>query len=117
MVLFILILINSFIFGLFLPWWCVIPVAFIHCLQFAKSLKFAFWISFSSVFILWLIVSFYHSAGNNHLLSGRIADLFGLGGSSLGWLWMVLLSPLPGAITASFAGASGYLAKQLFIKK
>lgn len=117
MILFLLILINSFIFGLFLPWWCVIPVALIHCFQLSTSLKSAFWISFLSIFCLWLVLSLYYSAGNNHILAGRVADLFGLGNSGFSWLWMVLLSPLPGAITASLAGASGFLIKQLFIKK
>ena len=117
MILFLLILINSLIFGLFLPWWCIIPVAFVHCFQLSKSLKSALLISFFSVFVLWMVVSFYYSAGNNHILTGRVADLFGLGGSAMSWLWMVLLSPLPGAITASLAGVSGYLTKQLFFKK
>lgn len=116
MILFLLILILTFLAGLLFPWWALIPVVFLLCCWLSKSLKSAFLISFFAVFILWLILNFYYSSANDHILAKRVAELFGLGNSSISWLWMVLLGPLPGAITAGFAGASGYLTKQTFIK-
>lgn len=117
MILFILILIIAFLIGLFLPWWVLIPAVFLLCFWLSKSTKYAFLISFFAVFSLWLVLNFYYSIENDHILSRRVAELFGLGGSSFSWLWIVLLSPLPGAITSGLAGASGNLTKQLLFKK
>jgi hypothetical protein len=116
MILFLLILILTFLAGLIFPWWILIPIVFLLCCWLSKSLKSAFLISFFAVFLLWLALNFYYSIANNHILTKRVAELFGLGSSPINWLWVALLSPLPGAITAGFAGASGYLTKQLFIK-
>lgn len=116
MILFLLILILTFLAGLFFPWWALIPIVFFLCCWRSKSLKSAFIISFLAVFILWAVLSFYYSVANNHVLVKRVAELFGLGNSSISWLWMILLSSLPGAITAGFAGISGYLTKQTFLK-
>lgn len=117
MILFLLILILTFLAGLFFPWWILIPIIFLVCCWLSKSLKSSFLISFFAVFVLWLALNFYYSIANDHILTKRVAELFGLGSSSYSWLWLALLSPLPGAITAGFAGASGYLTKQLFVKK
>ena len=116
MILFLLILILTFLASLIFPWWILIPIVFLLCCWLSKSLKSAFLISFLAVFILWLTLNFYYSIANDHILTKRIAELFGLGSYPFSWLWMVLLSPLPGAITAGFAGASGYLTKQLLVK-
>jgi hypothetical protein len=62
------------------------------------------------------MLNLYYSVENDHILSKRIAELFGLGDSSFRWFWIVLLSPIPGAITAGFAGASGFLTKQFLFK-
>lgn len=117
MILFLLLVLCSFLIGLFLPWWALIPVVYLLCFALSKNLKSAFIISFSSVFILWLALSFYYSMENNHILSRRVAELFGLGNTPINWLWLLLLGPLPGAITASFAGASGFLTKQVLFKE
>lgn len=115
--LFILILITTFLLGMILPWWTLIITVFLLSFWLSKTTKSAFLISFFAVFLLWMTLSFYYSAQNEHILSRRVAELFGLGNSSFNWLWIVLLGPLPGAITAGFAGASGNLTKQLFLKK
>jgi hypothetical protein len=80
-------------------------------------MKSAFLIPFSSIFVLWLMLIVYYSTENGHILSKRIAELFGLGDSSFSWLWIILLSPIPGAVTAGLAGVSGFLTKQFLFKK
>lgn len=117
MMLFFLIMIISYLAGLFLPWWALIPIVFFLCFWLAKRLRNAFLVSFCAIFSLWLALNFYQSFQNDHILSNRVAELFGLGEYSLNWLWIILLSPLPGAITAGFAGAAGYLTKKLLFKK
>lgn len=117
MILFILILISAALLGFLFPWWAILPAIFILCLLLAKSLKQAVFISFFAVLILWLSLNLYYSLNNDHVLANRIAALFKLGNSSISWLWIVILSPLPGAICASLAGATGYFSKQLFVRK
>jgi hypothetical protein len=117
MILFILILITTFLIGLFLPWWALIPAVFLLCFWLSRNTKSAFLISFFAVFLLWMTLNFYYSTENEHILSRRVAELFGLGGASFSWLWIVLIGPLPGAITAGLAGVSGNLTKQLLFKK
>jgi hypothetical protein len=117
MILFLLLILCNLIVGIFLPWWVLIPVAFALCFGLSKSLKWAFLIPFLSVFVLWFVLSFYYSMDNHHVLARRVAELFGLGNSPISWLWIILLGPLPGGITASFAGASGFLAKKVLLKK
>ncbi|HLT41528.1 MAG TPA: hypothetical protein VKZ95_02400 [Sphingobacteriaceae bacterium] len=114
---FILIIITAFLIGLFLPWWGFIVAVFLLSFWLSKTTKSAFLISFFAVFLLWMTLNIYYSHLNEHILSRRVAELFGLGGSSYNWLLIILLSPLPGAITAGFAGVSGNLAKQLLLKK
>lgn len=115
--LFLLILITTFLIGLLFPWWALIAAVFLLTFWLSKTTKSAFLIPFFAVFLLWMILSIYYSNQNEHILSRRVAELFGLGDSPFNWLWIVLLSPLPGAITAGFAGVSGNLAKQLLFKK
>jgi hypothetical protein len=102
---------------MFLPWWTLVPTVFFLSFWLSKTTKSAFLTPFFAVFLLWMTLSFYYSAENEHILSQRVAELFGLGDSSFSWIWIVLLGPLPGAITAGFAGVSGNLTKQLFLKK
>ena len=116
MILFLLIMIITFSLGFFLPWWVLIPVVFLLCLWRTTNIKSAFSIPFASIFVLWLLLIIYYSMGNGHILSKRIAELFGLGDSSFSWLWIILLSPIPGAITAGLAGVSGFLTKQFLFK-
>lgn len=117
MILFILILISSALLGFLLPWWSILPAVFILCFFLAKNLKQAVFISFFAVFILWLTLNVYYSFNNDHVLANRVASLFKLGDSRISWLWIAILSPLPGAICASLAGATGYFGKQLFLRK
>jgi hypothetical protein len=114
--LFFLIITLTVLINLFFPWWALIPIVFFLCLWLSKSLKSAFLISFLAIFVLWLVLNFYYSIANDHILANRVAELFGLGKSSISWLWIAILGPLPGAITAGFAGISGYLAKQLITR-
>lgn len=117
MILFILIIIASTLFGILLPWWTIVPVTYILCLLIAKNLKQAIFISFFAIFLLWFTLNIFYSLNNSHILANRVASLFKLGDSSMSWLWLVIISPLPGAICASLAGATGYLSKQLFVRK
>jgi hypothetical protein len=114
MLLFLLIFIISFIVQLFLPWWIIIPIVFACCGIKASSGKSAFLISFLAIFTLWLGMSLFFSFKNDHILASRVGVMLGLNPASYNWIMVALISTLPGAITAGFAGISGYLLKKIF---
>lgn len=117
MLLFVLILVLSFVFQLLLPWWVIAPVAFICCLIRARQAFPAFLISFLAIFLLWLVTSILISSRNDHILSTRVGQMLGLGVSTYSWLLVALISSTLGAIVAGFAGVSGYLLKRLTSQK
>jgi len=67
-----------------------------------------------AIFILWLLMSLFLSFQNEHILANRVGEMLGLKPASYNWLLVALISALPGAITAGFAGASGFLLRKVF---
>lgn len=114
MKMFILLIVVTFIAQLFLPWWIIIPIAFIVSFYFNKKPWRSFMISFTALFVLWTFYSLYQSWMNDHLLANRIGLLLGLSKSNINWLWLVLVSGLPGAITAGIAGLAGPYTRKAF---
>jgi hypothetical protein len=109
MFLFLLIIVIAFISQLIFPWWIIIPIAMISCALKGNSIVSAFLSSFIAIFILWLLMSIFLSFQNDHILANRVGEMLGLNLASYNWILVALISTLPGAITAGFAGASGYL--------
>ncbi len=79
----LIIALLSFVAGLYLPWWTIAIAAFITILFIPMRSGKAFLAGFSGVFILWALLAYLIDIKNEHILSGKIADLFQLGGSSL----------------------------------
>jgi len=117
MLLFLLILVLSFLLQLLLPWWIIAPVAFICCFLKARKTGQAFLISFLAIFILWLIACVILSSQNDHILSTRVAQMLGLGSSTYSWLLVATISSLLGGIVAGIAGISGFLLRRLSSQK
>ena len=63
--------------------------------------------------LLWLIIIVMRNSANEGILSGRMAELFGLGSSTL----MILTSILPGIVVAGIFGLSGAGMRTAFAKK
>jgi len=114
MFLFLLIIIVAFIGQLIFPWWIIIPIVMVCCGLKANSVTSAFLSSFIAIFILWLLMSVFLSFQNDHILANRVGEMLGLKLYSYNWLLVALISTLPGAITAGFAGASGFLLRRVF---
>jgi len=116
MFLFLIIVVVAFIAQLIFPWWIIIPVVMICCRFKASSAASAFLSSFLAIFTLWLLMSLFLSIQNDHILASRVGEMLGLRPASYNWLLVALMSTLPGAITAGFAGASGFLLRKFFSK-
>jgi len=87
---------SFWIVSLFLPWWTlIIPAILLGATLFDRSVA-AFLIGFASLFAAWLVQVLYINIANESILSGRIADMLGVGQS-----WLVIL------ITAFIGGLIG----------
>jgi len=93
---FILLFFSFWIVSLFLPWWTLlIPAVILGAALFDHSLA-AFLLGFVSLFAAWAVQVLYIDIANESILSGRIAEMLGVGQS-----WIVIL------ITASIGGLIG----------
>lgn len=100
----ILILLLSFIAGLYLPWWSIAIVAFLVSLLIPQSIGKSFLAGFLGIFLLWGLLALWIDIKNESVLSGKIAQLFPIGGSSV---LLILITALVGALVAGFAAMSG----------
>jgi hypothetical protein len=93
-----------------LPWWMIAVSAFIVMLIIAVKPSGGFLAGFIGVALLWLIIVLMKDAGNAHVLSGRMAKLFGLPNATLFLVVTVFLGGLVGGL----AGWSGALTRKIF---
>lgn len=100
----VLILLFSFIAGLFLPWWSIAIVAFLIALIIPQSIGKSFLAGFIGVFLLWGILALWIDVKNDSVLSMKIAQLFSLGSASF---VLIPVTALIGALVAGFAAMSG----------
>ncbi|MEH6308184.1 hypothetical protein RYH73_21180 [Olivibacter sp. CPCC 100613] len=114
MKMFIVLSITIFMVQLLSPWWIIIPISIIISYLFNKKPGRAFFICFTAAFCVWTLYSLYLSHLNEHLLANRIGILLGLPESPLNWIWMVLISGVPGGLVAGLAGLSGQYIKKAF---
>jgi energy-coupling factor transporter transmembrane protein EcfT len=110
---FIVILILSFALQLFLPWWLIIVIAFATCGIIGKTAKISFWQPFFAILLLWAGMALYKSFPNQHLLAGRIAEMFGL----KVWPAILAVTSILGGIVAGISGLCGYYFRKSIIKE
>ncbi|MFN0293295.1 hypothetical protein [Pedobacter helvus] len=109
---FIVILILSFVLQTFFPWWTIIVISFATCGIIGKTGKISFWQPFFAIVILWTGMALYKSVPNNHLLATRVAEMFGL----KVWLAIVAVTALIGGLVAGISGYCGYHFRKATIK-
>jgi hypothetical protein len=90
----------SFTAGLYLDWWSIAPAAFIITLCIPQQPGKAFLSGFLALFLLWGGLAWCIDSRNGQVLSVRIAQLLGFGGSSF---LLVFVTALIGALVAGFA--------------
>ena len=101
-----LIALLSFICGLFLPWWTIVPAAFVVSALIPQGALYSFLSGFLALFLLWGGMALGIDLANDSILSTRVAGVLPLQGSpTLLILVTALLGALAGgggALTASF---------------
>jgi len=111
--LFLIILILSFASGYFLPWWVVAIAASLAAFFVGKTPARAFWSGFAAVFIGWTVLALFKSIPNNHILAGRVVQLFPIPHS---WVLLLFITALIGGLVGGMASLSGLYIKKLFEK-
>jgi hypothetical protein len=102
----------SFAAGLYLPWWSMALVSFLVAFFLYQPRPRNAWLGgFLGLFLLWGLLAIWIDVQNDHILSGRMAILFPLGGSSA---LLILITALLAGLIGGLAALSGnYLFKYL----
>lgn len=101
---FLVILIASFLLQLVLPWWVIIVISFATCGLIGKTAKVAIWHPFFAIAVLWTGMALFKSIPNHQLLVSRVAEMFGLHA----WWTIFVLSAVIGGFAAGVSGFCGY---------
>ncbi len=110
---FIVILIASFLLQMVLPWWVIVVISFATCGLIGKTAKISLWSPFFAILLLWLGMALFKSIPNQHILASRVAEMLGV----KVW-WMVLIvSTLLGAFVAAISGICGYHFRKAVLSK
>jgi len=101
---FIVILIASFLLQMVLPWWIVVIISFATCGLIGKTGKISLWSPFLAILLLWTGMALFKSLPNNNILALRVAGMLGVNS----WIWVLVLSSILGAFIAAISGFCGY---------
>lgn len=105
----LLIVLLSFIAGLYMEWWSIAVVAFVVTAFIHQKPGRAFLTGFLALFLLWGGLAWWIDVKNESVLSHKLAAVIGLGSSSF---LLILITALIGALVAGLGAVSGsYLRK------
>ncbi|MCY1540774.1 hypothetical protein D9M68_764330 [compost metagenome] len=108
---FLVILIASFLLQLFLPWWVIVVLAFSTCGLIGKTAKISFWQPLIAILLLWVGMALYKSIPNHHMLANRVAEMTGV---KL-WYVVLILTGILGGLVAGISGLCGYYFRKAVI--
>ena len=89
---------------LYLPWWTIALIAFTVSALVPQSPLKSFLAGFIALFLLWGGLSWYISAGNDHILAHKISLLILKADNPI---LLILITALIGSLTAGFAALAG----------
>jgi hypothetical protein len=95
-----------------MPWWMIAVVALAVSFTFQLSAGKAFLSGFLGIVLFWLVAIVMIDTANEHILSERMAKLFGL---SNYWLF-ILVDLLVGGVVGGVAAWSGAIMRNTFMK-
>lgn len=111
---FIVVLIASFLLQLVLPWWIIVIISFATCGLIGKTAKLSLWSPFFAIMLLWIGMALFKSIPNQHLLVSKVAQMFGV----QAWWLILALTAILGGFTAAISGYCGYqFRKAILVKK
>ncbi len=107
MLLALLVLIGAFILNLFLPWWSIAIPGLLIGFQFKEKPIPSFLWGFLGVFLLWGGQALYIHIVNEGILSGRIAEMLGVGSP----IMVIVITGVLGGMVSGLATLTGSLIK------
>lgn len=108
----ILIAILSALATWMMPWWMIAVVAFAVSFTFQLNAGKAFLSGFLGIVLFWLVAILMIDTANEHILSTRMAKLFGM---SNYWLFIVV-NLIVGGLVGGLAGWTGAVLRNTFMK-
>jgi hypothetical protein len=103
----------SFAFGLYLPWWSLAIAAFVVAALIPLHPGLSFASGFLALLLLWGIMAWMISTGNDHILAHRMSQVI-LKKDAPGRL--VMATSLIGALVGGFGALSGRLFRLLWAR-
>ena len=110
---FIVILIASFLLQMVLPWWVIVIISFAACGLIGKTGKVSLWSPFFAIFLLWTGMALFKTLPNHNLLALRVGEMMGLHG----WYLILLLTAALGGFVAAISGFCGYHFRKAILYK
>jgi energy-coupling factor transporter transmembrane protein EcfT len=101
---FLIIIIASFLLQMVLPWWIVIVISFATCGIVGKTGKISFWQPFLAISLLWIGMALFKSLPNNNILATRVAEMLGVNQ----WPIVLAVTGILGGLVAGISGFCGY---------
>lgn len=101
---FIVILIASFLLQIIFPWWVIVIISFVTCGLIGKTAKISLWFPFAAIFLLWIGMALFKSIPNHNILAGRIAEMLAV----KSWILVLILTGILGGFVAAISGICGY---------
>ena len=111
-VLIIIIALFAGIASWFMPWYSIAVVSFIVMLFARMGSGRAFLTGFLGIALLWLTLILYADIRNDHILSARMAILFGLPN-----ILFILVNVILGGLVGGMAGWAGASTRAVFTHK
>ena len=104
----------TFAFGLFLPWWSLVIASFLVAFASGQKLFLSILAGFLGVFLLWGIMAWMISIGNEHILAHRMSRIIIKQDNPT---LLVLLTALIGGVLGSISAWSGASLRSLLRPK
>ena len=92
-----------------MPWWSFAVTSFIVSVAIHQRPGRSFLCGFTAVFVLWFVLAFRADVANEHILSGKVANILPMGGS---YIALMLITAVIGGLVSGLAALSAsYLRK------
>jgi len=109
----LLIILFTYLFQKFLPWWSIAAAAFLINVILHTKAYSSFASGFLGIAVLWFIVALILDQNTNSILTKKIAQLFMLNEPIL----LVFVTSILGGIVGGFSGLTGSFFRSMLKKK
>ncbi|MCK9402421.1 MAG: hypothetical protein M0Q26_03390 [Chitinophagaceae bacterium] len=101
----------AFVAGIYstIPWWSFAVTSLIVAIAIHQKPGKAFLSGFLGLFLLWVGLSLFKDAANEHILSAKVAKILPLGGS---YIALILVTGIIGGLVSGLSSVTGSYVKK-----